>query len=262
MNLPPGAFSAKLVQHTCKGKPDWQLCDAIVALVESPLIDLGAGNGRYVKALRKRGVECDGVDGCPDAAKVSRRRVSFVDLSQPVAWEKSYRWGLCLEVGEHVPPELEATFCDNVANAVTDGLILSWARRGQYGSGHVNCLNPDEVTERFTQRGFVLDEVATKLIRVASLGASHSFCKKLLVLRKTPQPATLEVAISGGRVVQAEPLHAQADRLVCRYESDGRQWHTLVEIGQAMDRQAWLRAWRKLGGGGLTFEDGTPYEPS
>lgn len=202
--LPPGAFNSRLLLRNARRKPDWQLCDAIAAIVGAgPLVDLGAGTGRYVRALRRRGVDCIGVDACPDAERLSRGRVKVADLTGIIGWTKRYRWALCLEVGEHVPPELESTFLDNVAGAASEGLIVSWSMNLK-GKGHVNPKQPEEVAAAFEARGFEVDELATKLIRVASLRESKEFCKKLLVMRRKKEsevagffPARDELANAG-----------------------------------------------------------------
>ena len=47
-------------------------------------------------------------------------------------------WVICLEMGEHIPNRFEPMVIANLHAHNTRGVILSWARLGQPGYGHVN----------------------------------------------------------------------------------------------------------------------------
>ena len=63
--------------------------------------------------------------------------IGFADMTQKVAVPKG-DWVLSLEMGEHVPNRFEAMVIRNIHAHNTRGVILSWARLGQPGNGHVN----------------------------------------------------------------------------------------------------------------------------
>ena len=56
-----------------------------------------------------------------------------------------YDWVLSLEVGEHLPKRHEAAFLENCHRHNARGMVLSWATRGQGGTGHVNEQDNDYV---------------------------------------------------------------------------------------------------------------------
>lgn len=52
-----------------------------------------------------------------------------------------YDWVLSLEVAEHLPRSMEPVFVFNLDRHAKEGVVLSWARKGQGGSHHVNEQN-------------------------------------------------------------------------------------------------------------------------
>ncbi len=135
-------------------------------------IDLGCGLGHYCKELAKNGwgsVPIDGYEGTKglDDYKVWLWIYRF-DLTKPIKF-LPYDFVLCLEVGEHIPEKHEQTLLDNICNAASKDIVLSWAVPGQYSaSGHVNCRPNDYVINELAKRGFVLDNDMTKKLREAS----------------------------------------------------------------------------------------------
>jgi|GEM_PF-6386818 len=61
--------------------------------------------------------------------------------------DASFGIGIALEVAEHLPKEHEETFLDNLIGIAKDDgwIILSWAKKGHGGLGHVNEQNEDYV---------------------------------------------------------------------------------------------------------------------
>ncbi|KAK7004434.1 hypothetical protein BgiMline_005954, partial [Biomphalaria glabrata] len=53
--------------------------------------------------------------------------VKFLDLTSPQYDVPIFDWVLSIEVGEHIPPQYEDTYLDNLARHAREGLILSWA---------------------------------------------------------------------------------------------------------------------------------------
>lgn len=138
----------------------------------SPTYDFGCGSGGYLARLHVAGFQdLTGFEGDPMCAHLAREfgvTVYQQDLTAPMYCHRS-RMGnvICLEVGEHIPPEHADVFLDNITDHCKERMVISWAVRGQSGDGHVNCLNNPEVIPLFERRGFVCDYGETEKVRRA-----------------------------------------------------------------------------------------------
>lgn len=130
------------------------------------VIDMGCGDGYYTNYINNFDIPCIAVDGNPHTANLVGRGVFILDLSKKVTIGK-FSWVLSLEVGEHIPSDREAVFLENLNYHAIDGLILSWAVRGQGGDGHINCLDNWEVIEKIEALGFEMDIESTVNMRLA-----------------------------------------------------------------------------------------------
>eukprot|EP00914_Ancora_sagittata_P019551 GHVO01039022.1.p2 GENE.GHVO01039022.1~~GHVO01039022.1.p2 ORF type:complete len:148 (+),score=23.37 GHVO01039022.1:378-821(+) len=111
----------------------------------------------------------DAYDGSPYPMDVSvGPRIDFLDLSVPQFGIPLYDWVLCTEVAEHIPDKYESVFLSNIVRHAKEGIILSWAKVGQKGNGHVNCQPPEYVLGKLTEAGFMYDEKASNTLREAS----------------------------------------------------------------------------------------------
>ncbi len=129
------------------------------------LLDLGCGLGAYAKFFEEKGTKVNAVEGADLHEREIFRPIWKKDLTKPVKLKGSWEVILCLEVGEHIPPEKTETFVKNIPSGI---LILSWAVPGQGGVGHVNCLPNEEVLKLFPER--TCDwEISKKLRKASSL---------------------------------------------------------------------------------------------
>lgn len=126
--------------------------------------DFGCGIGSYLKDLQKMGfVDLVGFEGEVPDNRVFEN-VKQQDLSKTFSLEKKGNV-IFLEVGEHIPAEYQDTVLDNVCNVCDNKLVLSWAVRGQGGTGHVNELDNYEVIPEVEKRGFKFLPDKTKEVR-------------------------------------------------------------------------------------------------
>jgi hypothetical protein len=95
-----------------------------------------------------------GYDGSPNVENVTKGHVKHFDLTQNMTLGRNFHWVMSMEVGEHIPQKFESIYLSNVAKHVQDGLVLSWAVRGQGGRMHVNNMNNDEVEAKLGHLGF------------------------------------------------------------------------------------------------------------
>jgi cyclopropane fatty-acyl-phospholipid synthase-like methyltransferase len=148
---------------------DWKLADAIVDFLRQEkaetLVDFGCGDGDYVNHFIKNGISAIGYDGNPVTEDASGGSCFVLDLSSPVDLQKQYDWVMSLEVGEHLPKQYEAIFIENLVRHVKDGLILSWALKGQGGTGHFNEQNNDYIKQIFANLGWFNDLAAENHLR-------------------------------------------------------------------------------------------------
>ena len=134
------------------------------------VVDFGAGVGQYGHALRSRfpraRVHWRGYDGAGDVEEYTQGRVSYVDLTLPLALPRA-DWVLSLEVGEHVPREHELTLLGNLHAHNCRGVLLSWACYG--GHQHVNKRPNAYLIDAFHRLGYRYDERASNAMRQPEL---------------------------------------------------------------------------------------------
>ncbi|XP_055875545.1 uncharacterized protein LOC106052125 isoform X1 [Biomphalaria glabrata] len=130
----------------------------------------GDGPGAYKSYLDSLGEvrNYTAYDGAPYIEDVTKGLVKFLDLTSPQYDVPIFDWVLSIEVGEHIPPQYEDTYLDNLARHAREGLILSWASPGQNGLSHVNTKPLADVVLQMNRRGFTLNVKAGELLRNAS----------------------------------------------------------------------------------------------
>jgi hypothetical protein len=131
--------------------------------------DIGAGTGTYAAELRRRGVR---VAACEKAlfgrafSYWQRLRSRSFDLTRP----EPARLGptdvaYCLEVAEHVPPELGDRLVAYLASFPT--VLFSAAHPGQGGEDHINEQPKAYWIERFARHGMGIDPERTDRVLAA-----------------------------------------------------------------------------------------------
>ena len=129
-------------------------------------IDIGCGDGFVSKELAKLGIKSLGIDGYIVDKRTDLLFVAH-DLSTPLI-TNPFDAVTSFEVGEHIPEEFEDTFFKNLIQAEPKILVVSWAKPGQNGKGHVNCKPYEYVSTRLSSFGYTLDEKTTKRLQDVS----------------------------------------------------------------------------------------------
>jgi cyclopropane fatty-acyl-phospholipid synthase-like methyltransferase len=150
------------------------------------LVDLGCGDGKYVKTFRENGINANGFDGNPSTPEYTNNICGVLDLSVPYQFDKPFDWVLSLEVGEHLPKQFENIFINNLHNNTNYGIILSWAIKGQGGYGHYNEQNNDYIKSKICSLGYINDIESENKIR--SVSKLRWFKNTIMVFRKITKP--------------------------------------------------------------------------
>ena len=165
---------------------DFWLAQAIAKFLQQEqanhVADFGCGMGDYVRLLQAYHIDCIGLDGNPDTERLTHGLGMTLDFTQKMEIHKVFDWVISLEVGEHIPPEYETIFLENLDKHNIKGIILSWAVQGQGGYGHVNEQNNSVIKAKLAHMGYTNDlEAENQMRKEASL---WWFKKSLMVFRK------------------------------------------------------------------------------
>lgn len=132
--------------------------------------DFGCGMGNYVKDLKKNNLKAMGFDGNPNTPELTNNECKVLDLSKPIKFDIPFTWVMSLEVGEHLPKQFEDIFINNLHNNNKNGIVLSWAIKGQGGHGHYNEQNNDYIKKKICKLGYINDlEIENKLRESSTL---------------------------------------------------------------------------------------------
>ena len=148
---------------------DGWLANALVDFLKNEnaksVLDLGCGKADYVKVLLAHQFYCEGYDGNPETVEISNGVAKVADLSEPLDLGRKFDWVVSLEVGEHIPKIYETIFVENLHRHNTQGIVLSWAVKGQVGYGHFNEQNNEYVKALLEKYGYDNDIEAEKFLR-------------------------------------------------------------------------------------------------
>jgi 2-polyprenyl-3-methyl-5-hydroxy-6-metoxy-1,4-benzoquinol methylase len=160
---------------------------AIIGMTFSPksTADIGCGNGQYCAILKAYGwKDVVGYEGTKNVTSLGYYNdIRYVDLTQKLLVANPYDLVLCLEVGEHIPPQHEQIFLDNLCKFASNDMVLSWAPHDQYSaSGHVNCQKKEYIISEVEKRGFKFNSSKTNFIM--EYASFPWFRRNLMVFKK------------------------------------------------------------------------------
>ena len=129
------------------------------------VLEMGAGCGCYTHRLALSGVDVTALDGTSNIEELTNGIVRTQDVTVPFLQGSVFDWVLSLEVAEHIPPQLEGNFLDELTSHARSGIVLSWALPGQRGDFHKNGKTNAHAAEQLEKRGWLLDHNATRAMR-------------------------------------------------------------------------------------------------
>jgi len=129
--------------------------------------DFGCGFGQYGKYFKHDfpSLQWTGYDGSENIETATKGHVKFLDLSEPQVLQ-DFDWAMAIEVAEHLPPSMEASFIYFLTRHNQKGAVLTWALPKQGGHHHVNGQTNEYVKCVFTKvLGYTVDDEAERQIR-------------------------------------------------------------------------------------------------
>jgi SAM-dependent methyltransferase len=206
------------------------------------VVDVGCGVGSWLQAFAEAGVhDYLGIDGDyvgRDQLRIKTEKFLATDLAHPVNVGRKYDLALCLEVGEHLPPEGAHQLIKTLSE-MSDCILFSAAIPFQPGTNHVNCQWPAYWARLFAAEGYkCFDCIRQRIWDNASVawwftqntlfycrgdGFDRLLQKEAIVNHESPSPNGL-----------VHPAHYEA---TCRAAQDFQQLITVPHLpwaGRAM----------------------------
>lgn len=122
------------------------------------VLDVGCGLGAWLSVFRDAGIrDVIGIDSPSVPVRrlaVPRDRFVPRDLTRPFDLGRIFDLAVCLEVGEHLPPEAADVLVSSLVRHAP-AVLFSAAVPHQGGTRHLNERWPDWWARRFRRRGYV-----------------------------------------------------------------------------------------------------------
>ena len=131
------------------------------------VVDIGCGNGNFVKAFQDRGIDAWGIEGsraARGAAVVDPNCIRIFDLREVLRIENSADLCICFEVLEHIGAKHADQVVANIVGAANE-LLVTAAPPGQGGRYHVNEQPYQYWISKFEIHGLRFDETTTQTLR-------------------------------------------------------------------------------------------------
>jgi len=137
-------------------------------------VDFGCGDAKYAKYIKENNplIAVEAYDGNPEVELVTDGFGKVLDLSKTFDLNKKYDVVCSLEVAEHIPKEYEKIYIENLLRHCSNLLIISWAKIGQRGCGHVNEQNQDYVIDVMDEYGLTHDNELSETLQKSSTNCS------------------------------------------------------------------------------------------
>lgn len=148
----------------------------------SSVLDIGCGNGYFLEAFGSQ-VLVRGIEGSHHCLNEIRAqgvwpgKVSILDVTIPFVLFEKFSLVICTEVGEHLEERHADTLVNNISNHAFMDVFFSAATPGQGGHHHLNEQPHSYWIEKFTERGYVVNDEMTSKIRECAKGTALSWIR-------------------------------------------------------------------------------------
>ena len=122
------------------------------------VLDVGCGTGISLDYFQSKGIRVRGLEGSELAISKARHGslITLHDLNSPANLGEKFDLVWCFEVAEHIHPKYVSALIETLTTH-GDRILLSAARPGQGGLGHLNEQPPEYWVEKMSEAGFALD---------------------------------------------------------------------------------------------------------
>lgn len=133
----------------------------------SRIIDIGCGDGTWLKVFQEHGVEeIAGIDGNyidENILVIPKEKFIPYDLRAPLKINEKFDLAMSLEVAEHLPEDCAELFINSLV-ALSSTVLFSAAIPHQGGANHINEQWQDYWVEKFKARGYTaIDYIRPKV---------------------------------------------------------------------------------------------------
>lgn len=149
----------------------WESCKSFVALCvkfgpPGPWVDLGCGIGHFVECCVRYGINCEGLEGDPNAADLAQDRykglrIRTFNLQEKLPYnDASIAVAFCNQVLEHVLAENTELFLKEVRRMLMPGGLFFVNMPNKYNKdakkeeSHINLMGPTELNKALIEAGF------------------------------------------------------------------------------------------------------------
>ncbi len=145
------------------------------------VLDVGCGTGISLDYFKSKGITVRGLEGSALAISNARHGslIQQHDLNEPIRLGENFDLVWCFEVAEHIHPRCVSALLETLTNH-SDRILLSAARPGQGGLGHLNEQQPEYWIGLMKERDFVL---ASETKRYRDL--PDHFAENILIFERT-----------------------------------------------------------------------------
>jgi len=151
------------------------------------VVDFGCGDASYIKEIKNNYKNLEIIkafDGNPNTEYLTDGFGKCQDLTLPFNLNYQFDLVMSFEVAEHIPKNYEAIYVKNLLNHTKEHLVISWAIKGQGGSGHFNEQNNDYVIDLFKNLGLEYKEEETLKFRDFKFSKCRWFKNTILYFKK------------------------------------------------------------------------------
>jgi hypothetical protein len=146
------------------------------------ITEIGCSTGPLLEIISRHhpGINLRGIEGFDFYKELSspavNNKIMIADLRKPLLGIEASDMTICLEVAEHIDPEMLDVFLQNIHSSTTKWLIMSWSSTYPPSDAppqHISPVSLRQYRKIMKSLGFVESRYLTDLFRKESLKFEH-----------------------------------------------------------------------------------------